>query len=78
MKNIIAHVGGQAFPRIKVGVGEKPEKMDLVDYVLGHFSAGERVLMEEAFSAAASAAELIVAGEMETAMNEYNRKKKDE
>lgn len=78
MKNIIAHVGGQVFPRIKVGVGEKPERMDLVDYVLGHFSAGERVLMEEAFSTAASAAELIVAGELEAAMNEYNRKKKDE
>ena len=78
VKNIIAHVGGQAFPRIKVGVGEKPGWMDLVDYVLGHFSAGERVLMEEAFENAAAAAGLIVAGEMEAAMNESNRKKKDE
>ena len=78
VKNIIAHVGGQAFPRIKVGVGEKPGRMDLVDYVLGRFSAGERVLMEEAFENAAAAAGLIVAGEMEAAMNEYNRKKKDE
>jgi PTH1 family peptidyl-tRNA hydrolase len=78
IKNIIAHVGGQAFPRIKVGVGEKPERMDLVDYVLGRFSEGERVLMEEAFENAAAAAGLIVAGETEAAMNEYNRKKKDE
>lgn len=78
MKNIIAHVGGQVFPRIKVGVGEKPEKMDLVDYVLGHFSAGEKVLMEEGFAAAADAAERIVAGELAAAMNEFNRKKKDE
>ncbi len=42
------------------------------------FDDEERVLMEEAFENAAAAAGLIVAGEMEAAMNEYNRKKKDE
>ena len=36
IKNIIAHLGGQVFPRVKVGVGEKPSKYDLADYVLGH------------------------------------------
>ena len=38
IKNIIAHLGTQVFPRIKVGVGEKPKGYDLADYVLGHFS----------------------------------------
>ena len=38
MKNIIAHLGGQVFPRIKVGVGEKPRNFDLADYVLSRFS----------------------------------------
>ena len=38
IKNIISQIGGQVFPRIKVGVGEKPPKMDLADYVL--LSAG--------------------------------------
>ena len=42
IKNIIAHLGGQVFPRIKVGVGEKPPKWDLADYVLGHFSKEEQ------------------------------------
>ena len=37
MKNIIAHLGTEVFPRIKVGVGEKPAGYDLADYVLGHF-----------------------------------------
>ena len=37
IKNIIAHLGTQVFPRIKVGVGEKPKNYDLADYVLGHF-----------------------------------------
>ena len=49
MKNIIAHLGTQDFPRIRVGVGEKPAGMDLADYVLGRFSKGERELLEEAF-----------------------------
>ena len=38
IKNIIAHLGTQEFPRIKVGVGDKPKKMDLADYVLSRFS----------------------------------------
>ena len=49
MKNIIAHLGSQVFPRIKVGVGEKPAKYDLADYVLGHFSKGEAKLMDEGY-----------------------------
>ena len=40
MKNIISHLGTEVFPRIKVGVGEKPKKYDLADYVLSRFSEG--------------------------------------
>ena len=50
IKNIIAHLGGQVFPRVKVGVGEKPSKYDLADYVLGHFSKEEQVLMDEGYA----------------------------
>lgn len=76
IKNIIAHLGGQVFPRIKVGVGEKPSRYDLVDYVLGHFSKAEQELMEEGYAHAIAAAELILQGEIDEAMNTYNRKKK--
>ena len=78
MKNIIAHLGSQVFPRIKVGVGEKPAKYDLADYVLGHFSKGEAKLMDEGYEHAVHAVELIVSGQINEAMNEYNRKKKEE
>lgn len=78
IKNIISQIGGQFFPRIKVGVGEKPPKMDLADYVLGHFSKAEQQLMEEGYEMAVCAAETIMEGRIETAMNEYNRKKKEE
>ena len=46
IKSIIAHLGTQEFPRVKVGIGEKPPRMDLADYVLGHFSSGEKKIME--------------------------------
>ena len=77
MKNLIAHLGTQVFPRIKVGVGEKPKGYDLADYVLGHFSKAERELMDEGYDHAVRAAEMIIAGEMSEAMNEFNRKKKE-
>ena len=78
IKNIIAHVGGPVFPRIKVGVGEKTPKYDLADYVLGHFSKAEQELMEEGYEDAVKAVEMIVSGDISGAMNEYNRKKKEE
>ena len=77
IKNIIAHLGTQIFPRIKVGVGEKPKGYDLADYVLGHFSKSERELMDEGYDNAVRAAELILSGQLNEAMNEFNRKKKE-
>ncbi|MDD3360163.1 MAG: aminoacyl-tRNA hydrolase [Hespellia sp.] len=78
IKNIIAHLGGQAFPRIKVGVGEKPPKYDLADYVLGHFTKAEQEKMQEGYEDAMAAVECIVSGNIEEAMNRFNRKKKEE
>ena len=78
IKNIIAHLGGQVFPRVKVGVGEKPSKYDLADYVLGHFSKEEQVLMDEGYAHAVHAVEMILEGDISAAMNEYNRKKNEE
>ena len=60
IKNIIAHLGTQEFPRIKVGVGDKPKKMDLADYVLSRFSKEDRALMEDAFKEAARAVEVMI------------------
>lgn len=78
IKNIIARLGTQVFPRIRVGVGEKPPRYDLADYVLGHFSKAEREQMEEGYDNAADAAAMILSGRIGDAMSEYNRKKKEE
>ena len=76
IKNIIANLGTDVFPRIKIGVGEKPKKYDLADYVLGHFSKEDRELMEEGYDRADHAVGMILNGEIEAAMNQYNRKVK--
>lgn len=76
IKNIIANLGTEIFPRIKVGVGEKPKGYDLADYVLGHFSKAERKVMAEGYEKAVSAIELILDDGIVAAMNMYNRKAK--
>lgn len=74
IKSIITHLGTQNFQRIKVGVGEKPKNWDLADYVLGTFSKDDRKLVDEALERTAKAAALIVQGEVDEAMNLYNKK----
>lgn len=76
IKNIIAHLGTQVFPRIRVGIGEKPSGCDLADYVLGNFSNAEKELMNEGYDNAVQAAVLIIQGRINDAMTEFNRKRK--
>lgn len=76
IKNMIAQLGTDTFQRIKVGVGEKPKGYDLAAYVLGHFHGEDLELMEEGYEKAISATEEILKGEIDAAMNEYNRKVK--
>lgn len=74
VKSLIAHLGTQNFQRIKIGVGEKPKEYDLADYVLGHFSKEEKEKMQEGYDAAAEAVAMILRGEIESAMNRFNKK----
>ncbi len=78
MKSIISNLDTDVFARIKIGVGEKPKEYDLADYVLGHFSKAEREQMEAGYEKAVKAAVMILKGETDAAMNEFNRKVKPE
>ena len=78
IKSIIAQLGTQNFYRIKVGVGAKPRGRDLADYVLGRFSSDERIAVDKAICDAADAVEMILRDGIESAMNHYNRKNKQE
>ena len=73
MKNIIYLSGKDTFPRIKMGVGAKPNpQWDLADWVLSTFSAQEKKDLSEAIDHAASAVELMVQGKIDEAMNRFN------
>lgn len=72
IKNIIARLGTQEFPRVRVGVGAKPEQGDLVNYVLGHFSKGEKEAMEQAFKDGAAAVVSMMTEGIDGAMNHFN------
>ena len=74
LKNIIQHLGHDTFMRIKMGVGEKPKGYDLADYVLGHFTRDERKVMDEAAKTATEAIRMMMAGEVDRAMNAFNKK----
>ena len=77
MKNIISHLGTEIFPRVRIGVGEKPKAYDLKDYVLGHFSKDEADAMQDGMIRAVNAVEKILAGDIDGAMTEYNRKRSE-
>ncbi len=74
LKNIIAHLGHDTFMRVKMGVGEKPKGYDLADYVLGHFTSDERKVMNDAAKTATEAIRMMMAGDVDKAMNQFNTK----
>ncbi len=74
MKSIILRLNSDNFPRIRIGVGKKPNKdYDLADWVLSRFTKEEGEKLETALSNSAKAAELVVEGKINEAMNLYNR-----
>ena len=72
IKNIIAQLGTQEFTRIKIGVGEKPAKMDLADYVLGRFSKEEQPIIRESADRAREAVCEMITHDVASAMNKFN------
>ncbi len=74
MRSIISLCGSEQFPRVKVGVGQKPHPdYDLAAWVLSRFAENEKAPLREAVNNAAEAVKLIVGGEMDAAMNRYSR-----
>lgn len=74
LKNIIAHLHSQEFPRIRVGVGSKPHPdYDMAAWVLGKPVGDDRKALDEAEKRAAEAVEVIVKNGLQRAMEKYNR-----
>lgn len=72
IKSIIAGLGTEDFPRLKFGVGSKPQGMDLADYVLGKFSRAEEAVVSQGVDRACEAVEYMIVHGCEAAMNRYN------
>lgn len=73
MRSIINLSGSQTFPRIKIGIGAKPNPdWDLADWVLSKFTDKEMKDLEKMFENAYKAVELIIDGKMDRAMNLFN------
>jgi PTH1 family peptidyl-tRNA hydrolase len=75
IKSIISHLGTDEFPRIKIGVGDKPKDWDLADYVLSRFKSEEQPAIREALKDSSDACKMIITTGIEAAMNSFNRKK---
>lgn len=73
LKSIIQHLGGDQFPRIKIGVGEKPHPdYDMADWVLGRFSGEDRKCIDDAVKRAADAVECLLREGFDRAMSKFN------
>ena len=76
MKSIIYQLSSNAFPRIKVGIGHKPSpNYDLADFVLSKFSEPEKKVLFSTFDSIYNAVELILKGNIDQAMSQYNKGK---
>ena len=73
LKSIIAQLHSDQFPRLKMGVGQKPHPdYDLADWVLGKFSPADAKIMQEASERACDAIECLLSQGMDKAMAKFN------
>jgi len=73
MRSVIKHLGSRAFPRLRIGIGRPPGRMDPADYVLQDFSDEEEDLLARTLDQAQAAIEIWLAEGIEEAMSRYNR-----
>jgi len=72
LKSLIAHLHGQAFPRLRFGVGAPRDPSVQIDFVLGQFSRGEQRDVDETTERAVAALEVWLAEGIERTMNRFN------
>ena len=72
MQSIIERLGSQDFPRLRLGIGRPPGRMDAASYVLQEFHPGEGELLGATLERAVDAILTFVSEDLVTAMNRYN------
>jgi PTH1 family peptidyl-tRNA hydrolase len=72
MKSVIQHLGSEAFPRLRLGVGRPKGNQDMVGHVLGRFEPTEQAVLERVLRAAVEAVECCLQEGLRAAMNRFN------
>lgn len=74
IKSLLATLGTEEFPRLRIGVGAPPPEVILSDHVLSPFPPGERVEIEKVLEIAAEGVNCALSAGLDAAMNRYNRR----
>jgi len=72
MKSIVEKLGSQDFPRMRIGIGRPPGRMDPADYVLQNFKNDELATRDEVLDSATAAIKLFILEGLDRAMNTFN------
>jgi PTH1 family peptidyl-tRNA hydrolase len=72
MQSIIERLGTEDFPRMRIGTGRPPGRMDAADYVLQDFTAQETELLDEILDRGVEAVLTFISSGLDMAMNEFN------
>lgn len=78
IKDIIQRLGHQDFPRLRIGIGRPPGKMDVTSWVLGKFQKDDREAIDHSVMRAADSIESWISAGIEQTMSEFNRQSIDE
>ena len=72
MRSIVEQIGTEQFSRVRVGIGPKPEEIEIIEYVLGRYSPQEDFELEKVVDGAADAVESLISAGIDTAMSVFN------
>lgn len=81
LKNIIYHLNSDEFPRVRIGIGQKPEHYTLANFVLSKFNKDEEIDIIKGITSATNALELFIKDKnngLSNAMNLFNKKNKND
>jgi PTH1 family peptidyl-tRNA hydrolase len=72
MRSIIQHLGSNQFPRLRIGIGRPPGRMDPAAFVLQDFGREEQAELDNISDRAVKAIDAFISGGITTAMNQFN------
>lgn len=72
MKSVVQHVGGNTFPRFRIGIGPQPKEQDIISYVLAAIPDQAKPALEQVMKRIVEAVSYLVTSDIQMAMNRIN------